>query len=257
MNEEQKEHISNAIKAGYRLDGRKLDQFREITIETNCISTAEGSARVKAGETEVIAGVKLSVGNPFSDRPDEGVLMVGAELLPLSNPEFESGPPSVESIEVARVIDRGIREGKAMNTKKLCIEKGEKVWIVQADICPINTDGNLIDIGALAVLAALRTTVFPEYKDGVIDYKTPTKKKLELLSEPITVTVLKIGDNFVIDPTDEETQALDSRLTAAFLADGTLCAMQKGGEMALTIEDIETMLNLAEEKSRELRGILG
>ena len=119
MKEELKEHINNSLKEDVRLDGRKKEEFRKIEIETGVIKTAEGSARVKCGNTEVIAGVKLDVGEPFPDIPDEGVLMVGAELLPLSNPEFESGPPSTESIEVARVIDRGIRESQAIDTKKL------------------------------------------------------------------------------------------------------------------------------------------
>ncbi|MBU1975313.1 MAG: RNA-binding protein, partial [Nanoarchaeota archaeon] len=124
MNEEIKEHIANALKSGIRLDGRKGDEFRKIEIQTDVIKTAAGSAHVKCGDTEVIAGVSLSVSTPFPDKPDDGVLMVGTELLPLSNPEFESGPPSIDSIEISRVIDRGVRESKGVDTSALCIKKG-------------------------------------------------------------------------------------------------------------------------------------
>jgi len=256
MNEEIKEHINQALKSGTRLDGRKNDEWRKIEVELGFLSTAEGSARVRCGTTEVIAGVKLGIGTPFSDKPDEGVLMVGAELLPLSNPEFESGPPSGESIELARVIDRGIRESKMINTKALCIEKGQKVWMVNVDICPINTDGNLLDMGALAAVLALKNAVFPELKDGAVDYKHKTTKKLPMGEFPTSMTILKIGDNYLIDPTDIEEKALDARLTIAILPENKLCAMQKGGNTALTIEDIDKMISLAIVKAEDLRDII-
>lgn len=257
MNEDLKDHINECLKSGIRLDGRGLEELRKIEIESNVIETAEGSCRVKCGMTEVIAGVKLTLGTPFGDTPDEGVLMVGAELLPLSNPDFESGPPSIESIEVARVIDRGIRESKVIDTKALCVTKGEKVWMVMVDICPINTDGNLIDIGSLAAIIALKTATFPEMKDNVVDYKHKTKKPLPVKNFPITATIVKIGDNFIVDPTESEEKTMDSRLTVSVTTDGKLCAMQKGGSAPCTIKDIERMIDLAIEKSGELRKHIG
>src|SRR3989338_5346357 len=159
-----RDHIRSLAEKGAREDGRDFLEYRKpIKIEYGVSSkSAEGSARVTIGDTEVVAGVKLEVGEPFPDTPDEGVLMVGAELLPLSNPEFESGPPSIDSIELARIIDRGIRESKCIDFSKLCIKKGEKVWMVFIDIYPINDSGNLFDAASLAALAALKDAKFPE-----------------------------------------------------------------------------------------------
>jgi len=92
----------------------------------------------------VFAGVKLEIGTPYPDTPDEGGLMINTELIPLSNPEFESGPPGIQAIELSRVVDRGIRESKAIDMKKLCIEPKEKVWTVIVDIIPINDEGNYV-----------------------------------------------------------------------------------------------------------------
>jgi exosome complex component RRP42 len=156
MNRNIKEHVRNSLKKGVRLDGRKPLEVRPIIVETGFISTAEGSARIKFGDADVIAGVKMAIEKPFPDTPEDGVLMVNSELLPISNPDFESGPPSNASIETARVIDRGIRESKTLDTKHLCIEKGEKVWTIAIDIVPINYDGNLVDMGGLAAMIALR-----------------------------------------------------------------------------------------------------
>ncbi|HLD05273.1 MAG TPA: exosome complex protein Rrp42 [Candidatus Nanoarchaeia archaeon] len=252
-NHQLREHICNALTKGFRLDGRKMDEFRPLTIKTDCIRTAEGSAWVRCGETELLVGIKLALEKPFPDTPDEGVLMVGAELLPLANPAFESGPPGIESIETARVIDRGIRESHAIDTHQLCVEKGVKVWTVSVDICPLNHDGNLIDLGGMAAIAALKNAKFPMVKDGVIDYQEHQDKKLPIVETPIPVTVIKIGDNLLVDPTEDEESVLDARLTMAFLENGNICAMQKGGDEPITSEEFEKMLELGSRISKELR----
>ncbi len=118
MNEFLKSHIVKWFEKGKRYDGRALDEYRPVVVEYGVTKNAEGSARVKIGDTEVIAGVKLSVEKPYPDTPKDGNLMVGAEPLPLSSPDYEAGPPNEESIEVARVVDRGLRESKAIDTKK-------------------------------------------------------------------------------------------------------------------------------------------
>lgn len=252
-----KSHIINLLNSGRRLDGRKLTDYRQpITVEYGVVKTAEGSARVKIGDTEVMVGVKMDVGEPYPDMPNEGTIIVGAELLPLSNPEFELGPPGIQAIELARVVDRGIRESKAIDFKKLCIEKGEKIWMVIIDICPINDAGNLFDASSLAALAALKDTKFPAFENDKVDYKTKTDKSLKLEKIPIAVTVIKIGDKFIVDPDIEEERAIDARLTVSSIENGTLCALQKGGDAPLTQEEIDQMLDIGIEKAKELRKYL-
>lgn len=252
-----KEYISSLIALDKREDGRKLLEYRKpIKIEYGISpKSAEGSARVIIGDTEVVAGVKMEIGEPFPDTPDEGALMVGAELLPLSSPDFESGPPSIDAIEIARVVDRGIRESKAIDLKKLCIKKGEKVWMVLIDIYPINDAGNLFDAAGLAALAALKDAKFPEYdeKEGKINYEKKTSKKIPLDEEPIACTVLKIKDKFIVDPSIEEEKSMDARLTVVSLENGDICAMQKGGDKTLNEKDALEMIDIAVEKAKELR----
>ena len=136
-----KKKMIDFLAKGIRFDGRKPDEFRKMKIEYGIAETAEGSARVTMGDTVVIAGVKMEVGAPYPDTPDKGGLMVGAELLAMSSPDFESGPPSEWAVEVARVVDRGIRESHSIDVHKLVIKKGESVWNVLADICIINDGG--------------------------------------------------------------------------------------------------------------------
>jgi exosome complex component RRP42 len=254
MNRNIKEHVRNSLKKGIRLDGRKPLEIRPIIVDTGFISTAEGSARIKFGDAEVLAGVKMAIEKPFPDTPEDGVLMVNSELLPISNPDFESGPPSSASIETARVIDRGIRESKTLDTKGLCITKGEKVWTIAIDIVPLNYDGNLVDMGGLAAMVALKNAKFPLVReDGTVDYHTRTETRLNLRRIPIPVTVCKIADLFIVDPTDSEENTIDARLTITVLEDDKICALQKGGDGSLTTDDVKKMVEIALDVSKQIR----
>ena len=99
VKDEQKAHVEKALKEDLRYDGRKKEDFREIMIEYDISKSAEGSVRVKIGDTEVLAGVKMGVEAPYPDTPDTGNLMVNVELLPLSSARFEPGPPSMEAMK--------------------------------------------------------------------------------------------------------------------------------------------------------------
>jgi len=258
MSEHIKRHILGYLDKNIRYDGRNTTDYRTIIIERGVSETAEGSATVKIGETQVLVGVKLSIEKPFPDTPENGNLMVGAELLPLSSPEFEAGPPSIKSIELARVTDRGIREGHCIDVRDLCLKKGEKVWTVSVDICPINDAGNLFDAASIAALAALQNAKFPKYdaETFAVDYRDKTGGNLPIKCLPVSVTILKIGKYLIVDPNSEEEKVYDARLTVESLEDGTICALQKGGEEALTIEEIEKMVELGLEKAVEIRKLL-
>lgn len=251
-----KNHLKQALEKGIKFNGLKPLEYRKIVVENNTSKNAEGSATVKIGNTEVIAGVKMELGKPYPDRIDEGTMMVGAEFLPMSNPDFEPGPPTVRAVELARVVDRGIRESKTMDFKKLCVKKGELCWIVIIDICMINDEGNLFDASALAAIAALKNARFPELKDDKPDYKHLSKDKIKLKNVPVSVTIHKLGDKFMIDPSIEEAEAADARLTVATMEDGQLCALQKGGETPLNSEEIAQMIDIGIEKGKELRKYL-
>jgi exosome complex component RRP42 len=246
--------IEGLLEKGKRLDNRGLHDYREIKIEQGLIERAEGSARCLLGRSEVLAGVKVETGEPFPDTPNEGVMTVNAELVPLASPNFEPGPPDENSIELARVVDRGIRESHAIDTEKLCIEPGKKVFVVFVDVYVLNHDGNLIDCSALAALAALLNTKMPNYeiKDGELKMKqgyTP----LPMKSHPITVTTGKINNILIVDPWLEEEQVIDSRISIAINDAGNICAVQKGGSGYFTSQQILEASKIAQEKAVEIR----
>ena len=248
--------VREVVESGKRVDGRPLDGYREITIETGVVPSAEGSARVRIGDTEVLAGVKIDVGTPFADTPDEGVLMVGTEFVPLASPEFESGPPGEDAIEVARVVDRAIRESKSIDVKKLCITPKEKVWMIYVDVDVLDDHGNLIDASSLAALAALMTAKMPILnEEGRVDHDKKGTEPLPIEGKPLCTTFVKIGNQIIADPSSAESYAMDARLTVGTFEKGGvhLCSMQKGGSTGLTLDEIESIIKLAEQKGAELR----
>ena len=248
----KRDHIVNLLEKGTRTDGRTPTDIRGIQITTNCIESADGSARVRLGNTEVIAGVKIIPGSPFPDTPNSGVLTTGAELIPMAHASFESGPPGEDAIELARVVDRGIRESGMVDVEGLCITPGEEVWMCFIDMYALDYDGNLFDAANLAAVAALKTATIPGEQ-----YGKGENKPLPITCTPISVTSYKIGNTLILDPNFDEEHIATARLTVTTDDNGNFRAMQKGGKGSITLDELNQCLDIAVEKGKEIRKIIG
>jgi len=254
-----REFIADLLNKGERIDGRAFNEYREIVIEADVVpAKAEGSALVHLGDTSVVAGVKVLVGEPYPDSPDEGVIMVTAEMSPIASPLFELGPPKEDAIELARIVDRGVRESETVDAKGLCIEEGKKVYTVFADVYPLEYDGNLIDASSIAVNTALMTTRFPEMaveNDGLVE----TGKMIALPIKNIAIehTIAKIGKYLVLDPVLKEEFVQDCRLTMAVDQSENFTALQKGGGMgAMSLELVDQAMGMALDRAKDIREII-
>lgn len=249
-----KERIHEYMKEGKRFDSRGLLDYRELSIEIGISKNAEGSARVRLGKTDVIAGVKMNAAEPYTDSEESGTLVTTLELLPLASDKFESGPPRIEAIEMARIIDRGIRESKFIDFEKLCIEKGKKVWGIMLDIYPLNDDGNLLDAAFIACVAALKQAKIPKYdeKTGRVQFGEWTTKGLPLTKYvPTLLTFHKIGNSVFLDPGREEEESSEARISLAF-SEGAINALQKGNSMAFKLPELFEIFETAEKKWKEM-----
>jgi exosome complex component RRP42 len=247
----KRDYLSKLGRQGKRADGRKFDEFRKIEIKTGVASKAEGSAQVKIGNTMVLTGIKIDIGEPYPDSPDSGVLSTTAELIPLASPDFEAGPPRQDAIELARVVDRGVRESDVIDMEKLCIEPGEKVWIVFIDIHILDHDGNLFDTASLASLAALFTAKMPaERFEMGEDYPLP------LQEPPVSCTSVKFDNAVVMDPSLDEEEIAEARLTVATDKSGDIRAMQKGLSGSFSRDEIKKVIKASIDNGRRIRDIL-
>ena len=229
-----------------------MDEMRELEVEKPFVTSAEGSARIKLGKTNVVVGVKIEQGSPFSDRPNLGVLISTAEMTTIASPDFETGPPRPPAIELARVTDRGIRESQTIDLAPLCIEEGEKVWMVFIDIHPLDYHGNLFDACQYGAMAALSTAHIPWSK---IDEKRKDEP-LRLMNFPVALTAVKIGKQVLIDPSLDEDEVADARITVVCDEKGDIRAMQKGLNGSFTIDEVKYVCRLSEKLGNKVRPML-
>jgi exosome complex component RRP42 len=243
----EKELVMNKLKEDKRISGRKFDEYRDVKIELGKIVNAAGSAIVTLGKTKVIVGIKPIVMTPFPDNPDEGSIGVNVEMSPMADPNFESGPPSIDSVELSRVVDRGIREGGTLDFKKLVIVSGEKTWMIFIDICVVNNDGNLFDAGNIGTLAALRSTKLPELDENNVIIKYTQKEDLKIEKNPLLFTFVKIGDKILVDPDLNEVHAADARFSLAIDDNGNINAIQKGLNGTFNAEELKYIVKTAKK----------
>ncbi len=256
----EKDYIISNLKKEERLDGRGLWEFREFNIKSDTISSAEGSADVLLGDTRIMTGLKYDVGEPFPDLPDEGVCTVMAELLPLASPLFERGPPDEQSIELARVVDRGIRHADCVQTNKLCIKEYKAVYILFVDMYVINYSGNLIDAGGVSALTSLMSAHIPEgiwnEDKGEVEWTGKYFTGKDIVNElPLITTYGKIDDIIFLDPNLPEELVCDGKISISTTKD-KITSIQKSGAATFSIDEIKMLGNKSLEISNKLRSEL-
>ncbi len=251
----EKNYIKSNLRKEERIDGRGLWDYREFKIRSDIICSAEGSADVLLGDTRIMTGLKYDVGQPFPDLPNEGVCTVMAELLPLASPLFERGPPDEQSIELARVVDRGIRHADCIQTKKLCIKEKEAVYILFVDMYVVNHDGNLIDAGAISALTTLLSAHIPEgiIGDNGLEWTGKYLTGKDLVNElPLALTYGKIDDIIFLDPKLPEELVCEGRISIS-VTENKITSIQKSGVATFSIDEIKMLGKKSIEIGQKLR----
>ena len=140
-----RQEMARLAEQDARIDGRGRFEGREITLETDCLYNAEGSAKVTMGKTVVYAGVKFEIRTPWPDRPSEGSLMCGAELRPVAHRKYELRST------LARIHRTG-QSSRSWNQRiwmyrheQPLYHTCEKVWGVMIDIHVLSDGGNIFD----------------------------------------------------------------------------------------------------------------
>lgn len=248
----RREVMSATLAKGTRFDGRGFDDFRPIEVQKGVIRTAEGSAVAKIGATTALVAIKFDVLKPFPDRPTEGVMMTNAELLPAASPTFEPGPPNENSIELARVVDRGLRSAEIVDYKSFFIEE-DKVLGMFFDIYALNHSGNLTDAASIAAAAALLDTRMPKLEDGKIvrgEYTGPLDPK----ALPVSATMVKVGKDWLVDPTRDEERVEETSITIS-TTENHVCSMQKRNG-AMTKDELLERIDIAFKTGNDIRTLI-
>ncbi|KAL0805848.1 exosome complex component RRP45A isoform X2 [Brassica napus] len=247
--------VETALQSELRVDGRGLYDYRKLTIK---FGKEYGSSEVQLGHTHVMGFVTAQLVQPYKDRPNEGSLSIFTEFSPMADPSFEPGRPGEYAVELGRIIDRGLRESRAVDTESLCVLAGKKVWSVRIDLHILDNGGNLVDAANIAALAALMTfrrpdcTVGGENSQEVIIHSLEEREPLPLIIHhlPIAFTFGFFNKgNIVMDPTYVEEEVMCGRMTVTVNANGDICAIQKPGEEGVNHSVILHCLRLASSRA--------
>ncbi|CAH0473274.1 unnamed protein product [Peronospora belbahrii] len=296
LSENERQFLANCLSQSphVRADGRELLQQRKIRVQFRRSESAS-QAEVQLGRTRVIGNVHGEIVPPFPDRPTEGFLQFSVELSPMASPNFESSASasrgaasSIIAAELARLVERGIRESRALDTEALAVVAGEKVWAITCHVHVVDHGGNLMDAASLAAIAALMHYRRPEVavKEGtrgtgdvtVYSVDEHAAVPLSLHHIPISISfcflqpAAKIhcfdqkeadvdafdDSNPVIfmDPTDREERITDARMSFTFNSFRELCAVHKIGGAAISSTTVMRCANVAAARVVELTTFL-
>ncbi|XP_073016379.1 exosome complex component RRP45A-like isoform X1 [Primulina eburnea] len=255
----EKKFIETALLSDLRIDGRGPFDYRNVAIK---FGREDGSSEVQLGQTHVMGFVTSQLVKPYRDRPNEGTLSIYTEFSPMADPSFEIGRPGVFAVELGRIVDRGLRESRAVDTESLCVVAGKWVWSVRIDLHILDNGGNLVDAANIAALVALLTFRRPECTLGgdndqeVIIHSPEVREPLPLIVHhlPVAITFAFIGSEstVVIDPSNFEEAVMGGKLTVTLNTNGDVCAIQKAGGDGVIQSVIMQCLRIASVKAADI-----
>ena len=283
----EREFVVAALKAenAIRVDGRRPHDLRTMSVT---FGEATGHVEATLGKTRcaclhhsifygldvdadaicpslcsVLCVVTAEIVEPRADRPTEGLLQFYTELSPMAAPDIRPGRQSDKAIEIGRVLERGLRESKAIDTEALCILAGKKVWSVRVDMHVMDHDGNLVDCANLAAVAALRNFRKPEVVvtgETVVVFapedRAPTGLSMNHLPLCISFCFFEDGELMVLDPTVKEEEVGEGTMILAQTVHRQLCGIKKSGSPHLTVDQIKQCTEIAAVKVGEIMGWL-
>ncbi|KAL0570214.1 hypothetical protein V5O48_011751 [Marasmius crinis-equi] len=177
----EKSYIQAGILAtpANRSDGRSLQDYRAIALETGVAPLANGSARLNIGRnphdgsggTEVLAAVKLEVENvdEGTGGVDGGRIVCNVSCSPSAYPNLSSGAIDDLQHDYTDVVHQALSH-PSLHPANLGILPRKKSWLLALDIVVSADAGNVYDALFMGARAALWDTKVPRTRS--IEYKT-------------------------------------------------------------------------------------
>jgi len=227
-----------------RPSGRKLDEMRNVSIETNTTMHAEGSCIIKMGSTHVIctATVEDRV-PPFIKGSGMGWVTAEYGMLPRSTGsrmrrEAASGKQGGRTVEIQRLIGRSLRAG----VDRLAL--GERQITIDCDV--IQADGGTRCASITGGWLALRLAIDKLLDSGAIS--------TDPLISPVSAISCGIyaGQPILdLDYAEDSEAGVDGNFI--MLESGNMIETQISAEGATyTRDELNSLINLAEKGASEL-----
>ncbi|MBC8553035.1 MAG: ribonuclease PH [Candidatus Brocadiales bacterium] len=227
-----------------RIDGRKPDEMRPVSIERNYTKFAHGSVLIAVGNTKVIctASIEDSV-PPHKKNSGEGWITAEYSLLPGSTPrrvsrESSRGKVGGRTHEIQRLIGRSMRSIADLSAI------GERTIWIDCDV--IQADGGTRVASITGAYIAL------------VDAISWLKKNIEIKGEPLIGSVAAVSVGVVdgiplLDLCYEEDVSADVDMNIVLTGDGEYIELQGTAEkQTFSEEELAQMMGQAKKGIREL-----
>uniref|UniRef100_A0A8D3B9L0 Exosome complex component RRP43 n=1 Tax=Scophthalmus maximus TaxID=52904 RepID=A0A8D3B9L0_SCOMX len=255
------EYHRSFLKENCRPDGRELSEFRTTTLNIGSISTANGSALVKFGNTTVMCGIKAELANPTVETPGKGYIVPDVDLPPLCSSRFRPGPPGEQAQAASQFIADVIESSGVIQTEDLCIDRGKLCWVLYCDMMCLDYDGNLLDACIVALLAALKNTRLPEVtfntETSAPEVNSEKRQGLCIRKHPVATSFCIFDDSIlIVDPTAEEESLATAQLTVVTDEEDRLCSVHKPGGTSMSGQKLQECISRATARQREIQKLI-
>lgn len=228
------------------------------------IASASGSSRFCLANSDVIVGIKPEIDVPSPDKPNEGKIEFFVDCSANASLDFEGRGGEELALEITNCLRIAYSSPHAFDLKSLCILPKHQCWKLYVDILILQCAGNLYDAISLAVKSALYSTRIPRVSSALLDggnvdlvlSDDPNDcDRLNINSVPILLTVCKIGEQCVIDPSVEEEICSTASVVIGVSGEHiTTIKSISGG--SLHPDTFDNCIDLAVSTSRKLNGKL-
>ncbi|CAD5119011.1 unnamed protein product [Dimorphilus gyrociliatus] len=236
LSKSEKIFLTHGIEEGIREDGRAPDDYRTIDLELSVVPNANGSSRIKLGNSDVLAGVKCEIGEPDPGRPNEGKIIFNVDCSANAGTEWEGRGGDDLEIEISEFLSKAYSNKSCLDLQILGLIPGEQCWHLYIDVLILRNGGNILDAVSLAVKSALYDTEIPKV---LIKMSEKGQSEVELTDNPsdyiimstencpIFVSICKLGKGHVVDATAKESACTMAKIVSAVRKDGMITASQK------------------------------
>ncbi|KOC71178.1 Exosome complex component RRP42 [Habropoda laboriosa] len=226
-----------------------------MEIETKLMPQTHGSARLHIGNTDILVGVKVELDIPHADKPNEGKLEFFVDCSATATPAFEGKGGDDLATEISNTLTIAYQTRYAFDLRTLCILPHKKCWKIFVDVLILQCGGNLFDAVGIAVKAALNSTEIPNITAATLDGGEPDIQlsddfydciQLDTSNYPVIVTLCKIGDNYIVDPTSEEEVCSASSIVMSVLPSNKISSVIKLGYGSIQTNTFNKMLQMGQ-----------
>jgi exosome complex component RRP42 len=236
------QYIAGGVKQNLRADGRSRVDWRVASGELGPVPQAAGSARFRLGGTDVIVSVKGDIGKPTLEKPLEGAVICTVDSSTVFSMNSSLGGTNEDrqmqqrNDELTVILNDILVKSGAIDLELFSLVPGKHCWVLYIDVLVLDYDGNLIDTIVMASRLAISSMRLPKVRieeggeatEVVLAEDVDSSRIIGISQLPVAVTIGKLGDGFLVDPSGAEETCCDAGLVIALSGENVVMMRKLG-----------------------------